>query len=1059
MRSSSPQPSRLLGCLVSALVLATLTSCAAPEVIDAGLGPDPSEPVSVVVSPDSATIGLGEALQLLAGGRNAVGDLIAIQTDWEATGGAVSASGMFTSSVAGRFVVRGRAHGKPALRDSSIVTVTAAPRSPVSVSVTPGTVSLAAGAAQAFAATMSYDDGTTGPATATWTATGGTINGSGLYTAGSTAGTFRVIATSGTLADTSIVTITPTAPTLTAVILTPASASVAAGTTRQFSVIGQRSDGSTTPVSVNWVATGGTITGNGLYTAGSGTGSFRVIATLQGGTLADTSAVTVTAPVLTQVIIAPANATVLVAGTQQFSVSGQLSDGSSNTPQVTYTATGGTITAGGLYTAGATTGTFRVIAIQQGGSLADTATVNVTTPTATLQQIILTPATANLLSGAIQQFAVSGLMSDGSTIVPAVTYSATGGSITAGGRYTAGGTAGSFRVIATQQGGTLADTSSITITVPPPVLTQIILTPATASVQTGATQQFAVSGLMSDGSSTTPQVTYTATGGTISVGGLYTAGGTAGSFRVIATQQGGTLADTSTVTVTAPPPTLQAIVLSPASATLAGGATRQFSVAGQMSDGSTSTVQVTYSATGGSITVGGLYTAGSTPGAFRVIAVQQGGTLADTSAVTVTAPVLSQVILTPSSVSLQVGAPQQFAVSGRMTDGSTTTVQVNYSATGGSITTGGLYTAGATPGSFRVIAIQQGGTLADTSTVTLTAAPPVLTGVVVSPATASVAASSTRQFTVSGQWSDGSTTAPQVTWTATGGSISAGGLYSAGSTTGSFRVIATQVGGSLADTADVTITAGPPPGTPLFSSDWSAGLLDGAKWTRWGGQGVLAAVAPTGLGFPTGMTNVLRVGMGTGSFDWVEADGKWTLPAIGESRAFRLYLRNDVGAVSGGWSATHPVESKGTDGSISGNFYAWHIGSNTDGTFPIAFGTEASYPRNYISTSNTGADVGTLQKGVTYRLEWRWTRTATSTYSLDLRITDPSGTVIENNSTMRAWGGSTLASNNTGFPVDAAFMTGIRVGINGGFSASGTQNVYWGGFAVCADWCGAYSSF
>ena len=38
-------------------------------------------------------------------------------------------------------------------------------------------------------------------------------------------------------------------------------------------------------------------------------------------------------------------------------------------------------------------------------------------------------------------------------------------------------------------------------------------------------------------------------------------------------------------------------------------------------------------------------------------------------------------------------------------------------------------------------------------------------------------------------------------------------------------------------------------------------------------------------------------------------------------------------------------------------------------------------------------------------------------------------------------------------------MTGLRVGINGGFSASGTQNVYWGGFAVCADWCGAYSSF
>ena len=41
--------------------------------------------------------------------------------------------------------------------------------------------------------------------------------------------------------------------------------------------------------------------------------------------------------------------------------------------RVTYSATGGTISSGGLYTAGSTAGTFRVIAVQQGGTLADTA--------------------------------------------------------------------------------------------------------------------------------------------------------------------------------------------------------------------------------------------------------------------------------------------------------------------------------------------------------------------------------------------------------------------------------------------------------------------------------------------------------------------------------------------------------------------------------------------------------------------------------------------------------------------------------------------------------------
>jgi hypothetical protein len=55
-------------------------------------------------------------------------------------------------------------------------------------------------------------------------------------------------------------------------------------------------------------------------------------------------------------------------------------------------------------------------------------------------------------------------MSDGSTVTPAVTYAATGGTISAGGLYTAGTTAGTFRVIATQQGGSLADTAAVTIT-------------------------------------------------------------------------------------------------------------------------------------------------------------------------------------------------------------------------------------------------------------------------------------------------------------------------------------------------------------------------------------------------------------------------------------------------------------------------------------------------------------------------------------------------------------------------------------------------------------------
>lgn len=227
-----------------------------------------------------------------------------------------------------------------------------------------------------------------------------------------------------------------------------------------------------------------------------------------------------------------------------------------------------------------------------------------------------------------------------------------------------------------------------------------------------------------------------------------------------------------------------------------------------------------------------------------------------------------------------------------------------------------------------------------------------------------------------------------------------------------------------------------------------------AGWKRWGGQGILSLVSATGLGFPATMGKVVRVSMGTSAFDWLEAqDSAWTLPAVGQSRAFVVYYLNATSGNQSAWSASHPIESKGTDGSISGNFYAWHI----DNGGHWAFATEADYPRNYLTLRASG-DVGTLPKNQVLRVEWKWTATAPRTYSLDMRIYDASGALIHDNKDIIGWGGNPLASNNKGFPLDDWAITGLRIGSNGGYTASGTQNVYWGGFKVCTDWCGAYTS-
>jgi len=61
----------------------------------------------------------------------------------------------------------------------------------------------------------------------------------------------------------------------------------------------------------------------------------------------------------------------------------------------------------------------------------------------------------------------------------------------------------------------------------------------------------------------------------------------------------------------------------------------------------------------------------------------------------------------------------------------------------------------------------------------------------------------TKQFTATATWSDSSTTAV-TNWTPAGGTITSGGLYTAGSVAGTYRLVATASG--KADTSSITIT-------------------------------------------------------------------------------------------------------------------------------------------------------------------------------------------------------------------------------------------------------------
>jgi calcineurin-like phosphoesterase family protein len=809
----------------------------------------------VLLVPDSVGLDVADSQRFSTFGRMSNGDSVAVRVTFSAAGGTIDSGGLYTAGrIAGTFPVIAVEQGG-GLADTSHVTITPTLRQ---VILTPDSVGFDVGETQQYATFGRLTNDDSVPVTVTYSATGGAITATGLYTAGQTAGTFHVIAVEqgGLLADTSIVTITPT---LRRIILVPDSIGLDVDETWQFNAYGRMSNGDSVAVNVIFSAAGGTIDATGLYRSGRTAGTFPVIALEQGGVLADTAHVTIT-PTLRQVVLSPDSVGLDVDETRQFSAFGRLSNGDSVAVSVTYAAAGGTISAGGLYTAGRTAGTYQVIAGEQGGALSDTSRVTITP---TLRQVVLVPGSVGLDVGQTTQFSVYGRLSNGDSVPVGVTYTAAGGTITADGLYTSGQTAGTFRVVAMEQGGVLSDTSSVTIT---PTLRQVVLTPASAALDVGGTQQFRAYGRLSNNDSVPVAVTYTAAGGTITTGGLYTAGQSAGTFDVVAVEQGGVLADTSRVTIT---PTLRQIILVPDTVTLIAATTKQFATYGRMSNGDSSAVSVTYTATGGTVTPEGLYTAGRTTGTFRIIARETSGTgLRDTSRITIKAPTLAQVVLTPAAVTLVEATSQQFAAYGLMNNSDSVAVSVDYSATGGTITAAGLYTAGHNAGTYRVIAKQHNGSLADTTIVTVN--PPTLVRVVLLPPSVTLAKGASQQFSSYGTMDNGEDVTITVDYSATGGSISSSGLYKAGTSTGTYRVIAREHGGTLADTSSVTITSAKLAQVVLVPS--SVTLLKGAtqQFQSYGlmntGDSVAVSVSYSATGGTISSSGRYTAGTSTGTF-------------------------------------------------------------------------------------------------------------------------------------------------------------------------------------------------
>jgi len=329
---------------------------------------------------------------------------------------------------------------------------------------------------------------------------------------------------------------------------------------------------------------------------------------------------------------------------------------------------------------------------------------------------------------------------------------------------------------------------------PTPTAVTVTLTPSAANLGPGATTPFTATVANTSNTAVTWSVDSVAGGnatvGTISGTGMYTAPATAGTHTVTATSVADSTANAkATVTV-------GVLSLTPASALIAPSGTQQFTATIQ---GFTNTA-VTWSvdtvaggnATTGTITSAGLYTAPATAGSHTVTATSA----ADTSLTSSAAVTVAQMSVSPATAFVAPAGTQQFTATIPGSPNATVTWAVDQvsggNATVGTITAGGLYTAPAQPGGHTVTA-----TNAADTTVSASATVSVVT-LSVSPATVTMATSSTQQFTATATGA----TAPPLTWSvdtvvggnATVGTITTTGLYTSPTQTGNHTISAAITG-------------------------------------------------------------------------------------------------------------------------------------------------------------------------------------------------------------------------------------------------------------------------
>jgi len=661
----------------------------------------------------------------------------------------------------------------------------------VSLAITPTIASAAVGTRVLLRAIGTYSDNSTKDVTgnATWSSASPALASVSAGVVSALAPGMVTISASLEGKSGSAVVTVPSA-TVESLTVTPATSTTGIQGTVSFQAVVTLSDATTQDVTATatWTSSNTAVASMGSAGIATGISAGNSVIRATAGGVTGQAQLTVTRATLVSIAVTPTNPTLGIGVTQVFTATGSFSDGSiaDVSANATFSSSASAVASMDASTHSAKTlsaGTSTISAAV--GAITGSTTLTVTA--ATLDSISVTPATNTLAVGASTTLTATGSYSDGTSadLTASVTWQSSNTAVA-----TVSNASGSTGDVTGLSGGTASVSATLgnvsgsaAVTVTSAALVSLAIAPENPTLPRGMTQALVATGTYSDGSTVDLTGTVTWSSDATTVATVSNATSNAGTVSAIAIGTStvhatlGGVSTATTVTVTAAK--LTSIAVTPANPSLPAGTSQTLTATASYSDQTTVDVTTTAVWTSSAASTASVSNASGSQG--EVTAITRGTAtitatlsgVAGSTTVTVTAPTLKQVVLSPIAGSVKVGSTVRYTATAIYSNN--TQAQLNQGvtwssadsgiatiATGGGMGFGGAVATGVSAGTTTITATYQG----VTGSTTLTVTSATVSSIEVTPINPTLSVGGRQQFTATAIYSDATTqdVTARATW-------------------------------------------------------------------------------------------------------------------------------------------------------------------------------------------------------------------------------------------------------------------------------------------------------